>query len=151
MQYLPIGINLAGKKVLIIGGGRVALRKIETLEIYTHELWVLAPSIRDDIRSRSWINLIEREYQRGDLAGFFMVIAATDNKALNLAIAEDARQCACLVSVASDPGAGDFISPAIYFDGNMSVAVSSDGLDVKKSVRWRDKIARILSEGFLDN
>lgn len=151
MQYLPIGINLAGKRVLIVGGGSVALRKIETLEQYTHDLWVLAPAIRDEIRNRTWINTVEREYRQNDLDGFFIVIAATDDKDLNLTIAGDARQYGSLVSVASDPIAGDFISPAVYNNGNMSVAVSSDGLDVKKSVRWRNRIARFCSEGFPDN
>ncbi|NLX73449.1 MAG: bifunctional precorrin-2 dehydrogenase/sirohydrochlorin ferrochelatase [Bacteroidales bacterium] len=151
MQYLPIGINLAGKRVLIVGGGSVALRKIETLEQYTHDLWVLAPAIRDEIRNRTWINTVEREYRQNDLDGFFIVIAATDDKDLNLTIAGDARQYGSLVSVASDPAAGDFISPAVYNNGNMSVAVSSDGLDVKKSVRWRNRIARFCSEGFPDN
>lgn len=151
MQYLPIGINLAGKRVLIVGGGSVALRKIETLEQYTHDLWVLAPAIRDEIRNRTWINTVEREYRQNDLDGFFIVIAATDDKDLNLTIAGNARQYGSLVSVTSDPAAGDFISPAVYNNGNMSVAVSSDGLDVKKSVRWRNRIARFCSEGFPDN
>ena len=140
MQYRPLKINITGQQILIIGAGKVALHKIEGLERFTRSIKVIAPLILDEIRARNWIEIVEKPYDASDLKGHLLVYATTDNPGLNSRIAEDALRQGCLVNVVDNPSRGQFISPAIYKRGYMTVAVSSNGKDVKSSVLWRNRI-----------
>ncbi|MDR1996876.1 MAG: bifunctional precorrin-2 dehydrogenase/sirohydrochlorin ferrochelatase [Candidatus Margulisbacteria bacterium] len=143
MKFLPIGINLRGQKILIIGAGAAAAQKIRALRKYTSALTLLAPEIKPVLR-RSKYRKIIKPYAAADLTGYKLVYACTDDRRLNQQIARDARRRRILVNVCDDPQHSDFISPAVYKKGFMSAAVFSDGRDVHKSLQWRDKIRSFL-------
>jgi len=145
-MFLPLGLNLAKRKILIIGGGAAAAQKIKTLRLYKAELTVLAPEIKiKDPKIKKRI----KHYEPADLPGYDLIYACTNDRRLNRQIAEAARRQNILVNVCDDPRNSDFISPAVFKRGRMSVAVFSDGRDVRASLRWRDKIKKVFSKGKL--
>lgn len=140
MKFLPISINISGKKLLIIGGGKIAYQKLKSLKLFTRNITVLAPSVSAEIK-KSGVSFIEKKYSARYLRGHFIAYACTDDRALNARIGREAREKGLLVNVADDPENCDFISPAIFKKGIMTVAVSSDGKNVKKSVELRNRIS----------
>ncbi|GBR72713.1 siroheme synthase [Candidatus Termititenax aidoneus] len=139
-MFLPLGLNLKNKKILIVGAGAAAAQKIRALKKYKAQITLLAP----EIKFRTNYKKIKKTYAAADLADYALVYACTNDRKLNRQIAADARRRNILVNVCDDPRHSDFISPAIYKRGIMSAAVFSDGRDVRRSLRWRGRIREIL-------
>jgi uroporphyrin-III C-methyltransferase len=142
MTFLPICFNLEDRKLLIVGGGKVARAKLKTLIQYTNDITVCAPQVLDEIKAFG-VQIIEQAYLPSVLDGFSLVIACTNDPAVNHRVYEDASARGLLTCIADDPAQGDFISPAIYKQGEMSVAVSSNGRDAKRSIAWRNSIQQL--------
>jgi precorrin-2 dehydrogenase / sirohydrochlorin ferrochelatase len=144
-DFMPISINIRNKKILLIGGGHVALHKIASLRLYQADLYVLALSVCEEIKKLPvWHT--EKPYERNDLAGAFLVYACTDIKPLNERIYNDCQELGILVNVVDNPLLCDFVSPAIFKKDYLSVAVSSNARDVYKSIEIRNKIKSILED-----
>lgn len=137
--FMPVSLDIYNKKILIVGGGKVAGHKVQLLKRFTNSLHVIGLSVSDAIK-REAVAYTEKEFEASDLEGFFMVYACTDDRELNRDIKLKANALGKLVNVADDPELCDFVSPAIYREGNMTVAVSSNGEDVMKSIKWRNRI-----------
>ncbi len=142
-MFLPINIRIDDKKILFIGGGKIAMHKLLTVEKYTSNITILSPAIHDDLKGKGFTE-IYKEYEKSDLNGFFLVYACTNNIEVNRRIKADAEICKILVNVVDNRELSDFISPAVFKQDEMTVAISSNGQNVKKSVEWRDKIKAIL-------
>ncbi|NJO90297.1 MAG: hypothetical protein HC831_16135 [Chloroflexia bacterium] len=96
------------------------------------------------------INYIEKEYEKSDIHDSFLVYACTNIRELNERIKTDCQEAGKLVNVVDNPALCDFVSPAIFRKSNMSIAVSSNGQDVYKSIRVRNSIRQIFQhDGFL--
>ncbi len=147
MSFLPVCLQIENEQILIIGGGKVALHKIEGLERFTHNIKVVATEIVEGIRQRPWIEIQQKGYAASDLVGHLLVFAATDNPALNAQVKSDSLAHRCLVNLVDNPAKGDFASPAIFKHNNMSVAVSSNGENVHASVQWRNEIRDLVEDG----
>lgn len=143
MVFLPIAINITGKKILIIGGGNVGLHKATLLMRYADTATVISPTFLDGFKLLPF-TLIEKRYEPSDLLGAFLVYVCTEDEELNRRIKRDAEALGILTSVCDNPALCDFISPAIHQDGNVSVAVTSNGEDVRRSIAVRDKIKHLL-------
>ncbi len=143
--FLPINIRIDDKKILFVGGGKIAMHKIKTVEKYSRNITLVAPEIHEDLKGAGFRE-IYKEYETSDLAGFFLVYACTNNLELNQRIKKDAAESGILVNVVDNRELSDFISPAIIKREEMTVAISSNGENVKKSVEWRNRI-----ESMLDN
>ncbi|MBI5555548.1 MAG: bifunctional precorrin-2 dehydrogenase/sirohydrochlorin ferrochelatase [Elusimicrobia bacterium] len=143
MTFLPIAIRISGKKLLIIGGGKTALQKMKTLRRFTKSITLVAPRVCAGIKQRDF-TIKKKNYEPKDLSGYFLVYACTNNRALNARIRADAHKKGLLVNSTDDPANCDFISPAIFKKGLMTVAINSTGRKVNKSVAWRDKIRKFL-------
>jgi len=150
MYFLPIGIDIEHEQILIIGGGKVGLHKVEGLESFTRNIKIIGREIRHEIRQREWLEIVEKEYEPSDLKGHLLVYAATNDSELNSRIRCDARQYRCIVNVVDKPANCDFISPAIFKQGNMSVAVSSNGENVYASIQWRNEIKKLIENGTIN-
>ncbi len=144
--FLPISINITNRQVLIIGGGKVALHKVQLLKRFTSNFKVIAPHILDELKRIKGVVLEEREYVEEDLRGYLLVYATTNNHELNHQIGLDAKKYGCLVNVADNPKLSDFVSPAIFKQDEMTVAVGSNGKDVKASIHLRNIIKGFLEE-----
>jgi len=149
MNFLPVSIDIERESILIIGGGHVAIHKIESLEKFTQNIKVIALQVVDEIRERGFIDIIEKAYEPRDLKGHLLVYAATNNHELNSQIRADALNYRCLVNVVDKPSNCDFISPAIYKKEPMTVAVSSNGENVYAAINWRNKIRELGENGEL--
>lgn len=150
MYFLPVSIDIEHEQILIIGGGKVALHKVEGLERFTHNIKVIAPLVSNEIRQRSFIEVVQKHYEPNDLKGHLIVYAATDDHELNTQIRCDGRGFRCLVNVVDKPANCDFISPAIFKHGNMTVAVSSNGENVYGAIQWRNEIKNLVEDGTIN-
>ncbi len=139
MNYLPISIRIEGTRILIVGGGKVATHKAQILNRFTDEATVIAPEISEGIKALPF-KTIERPFEEADLEGVNLLFVVTGDHELNHQIKQMAAQRGILTSVCDDPEACDFISPAIYREGNLTIAVGSDAEDVKRSIRVRNRI-----------
>ena len=129
-RYYPVFLDVAGRSVLIVGGGEVASRKIETLLRCDAKIMVVAldtVSEISDLAEAGRIQLMAREYRFEDLEAQFVVIAATGDTEVNRRVGEDARQRGILVNVVDAPQLCDFIVPATFERGPIQVAVSTGG------------------------
>ncbi|OHD54651.1 MAG: hypothetical protein A2Y33_02405 [Spirochaetes bacterium GWF1_51_8] len=141
--FLPLSIDVSEMKILMVGGGRVALHKLKTILRFTNRITVLALT-HDPSLEALGVTLVRKEFEPGDLDGFGLVYACTDNRETNRLIADSAALRRILCNVADDPELSGFISPAVYQKDNMSVSVSSGGMDVARSVKWRNRIKEII-------
>lgn len=143
MKFLPISIDITDKKILLIGGGRIAFHKINFLEPFSNNICVVALGVCEYIKTKA-IPYIEKPYEKSDLTGAFLVYACTNISELNKRIKADAESLGILTNVVDNPEICDFVSPAIYKYKNFTVAVSSNAENVHKAVAIRNKIKEIL-------
>ena len=123
-------LSLRGRAVLVVGGGEVALRKIEGLLAEGARVSVTAPEVVAAIQAladRGQIDLRRRAHRQGDVGGFTLVFAATDDRAVNARVFEEARDAGIWVNVADDPELCTFHLPARVQRGALQVAVASEG------------------------
>jgi len=146
-SFLPICIDVSYGKIVIIGGGKVALQKLKTILKYSNNVFLYAKEIIPDILILPVI-CTKEEYNLNQITDALLVYACTNDPKLNLRICEDARRNGSLVNIADDSENSDFISPAIFFHKGMSIAVSSNGLYVKKSIKWRNAIKEFILNDF---
>ena len=146
MSYFPFYIDIKGKKCVVIGGGSVALRKIEKLIWFEPDITVIAPEISAEIYSIHGIRIIKREFSDSDLDGAFFVITATNNKKLNERIFRMCIEKSILVNTVDDKEKCSFIFPAIVKRENITVAVSTGGKSPIYARYMRENIERILDD-----
>lgn len=137
MKYYPAFINLKNKKVVVVGGGRVAERKTRSLLKAEAAVSVISPVITTGLaklKGKGAIKHIKKNYKKGDLKGAFVVIAGTSSEDINKKIAEDAES---LVNVINVPSGGNFIVPSLIKRGPLTIAISTEGSSpaVSKAVR----------------
>ena len=138
-KFLPISIDISNSKILIIGGGQSALKKIRILQRSGANLEVVAENIIDEVYASGVICHLKK-YEKSDLKGYLMLYSCTNNDKLDKQIAQDGREAGVLVNIHDNPSLCQFVSPAIYQDGNISVAVSSNAENVFEAIRLRNLI-----------
>jgi precorrin-2 dehydrogenase/sirohydrochlorin ferrochelatase len=130
MRYYPVFLDVRERPCVVVGGGRVAERKAIALFDAGAVLTVVSPALTPALRELAGKGKIEhrsREYGEEDLAGAFLVIAATDDAAVNDAVARACRKSGILVNVATTPDEGSFIVPSVVERGDLLIAVSTCG------------------------
>ncbi len=142
-NFLPIAIDISESKILVIGGGSSALKKIKILLLAQAIIEVLSDSFSDEILALN-VKCLQKAYEPSDLNGYFMLFACTDDEELDKQIAKDGRDAGVLVNVHDKPALCQFVSPAIYRSNNISVAVSSNGENVYETIRLRNIIQEYL-------
>lgn len=156
-NLFSIEVNLEGKNVLVVGGGRIALRKVKTLLPTGARITVVAPQFDPEFealrsgesaKSMPSITLKNRPYEPLDLRGIFMVFICTDQPAVNAQVSNDARARRILVNNACDYLDGDFIVPArMDFGENIAVTVSTQGRAPSLAKKLKQKIQTEWAEG----
>jgi siroheme synthase-like protein len=126
---LPVMLDGAKFTAVVVGGGGVATRKVKALLEGGARVEVIAPEIADELRSLALaepgLTLRQRDYASRDARGGAIIIAATDDRALNRRIADEALAAGCLVNVVDDPDHGNFVTPAVHRSGDLTLAVSA--------------------------
>jgi precorrin-2 dehydrogenase/sirohydrochlorin ferrochelatase len=146
VKVYPVNLLLENKKCLIIGGGKVAARKVDNLLEAGTEITVIANEICSHIRNYAQsglIKLLERDFEFSDLDEAFLVYIATSDRALNLNIAaESSKRKLLFCLVDRNWNQSDFITPAVVRRDNITVSVSTGGIACRKSRLIKDNIAR---------
>jgi precorrin-2 dehydrogenase/sirohydrochlorin ferrochelatase len=135
--------DLAQRLCIVVGGGKVASRKVIGLLEAGAAVTVISPVLDDTIQhaaSQEQIRWIARPYQEGDLAGAFLVIAATDDAPVNHAVFAEAELRHILVNVVDDPQHSNFILPAQVRRGDLRIAISTGGASPALARRLREKL-----------
>ena len=139
----PVGLIVAGKRCVVVGGGSVAARKVAGLVDAGAEVVVVAPEISSEIRALP-VELLLRSYRSGDLDAAWLAIAATDDPQVNRQVHADGRAARVWVNAADDPEACAFTLPAVLRRGPVTVAVSTGGHSPALAGWLRDQIAGLL-------
>lgn len=130
MALYPVFLKLEGRKVLIVGGGKVAEEKTYAVLRSAKDVTVVAPEITP--RMQDWakeglLRHVAGEYQPGMSGEFFLVIACTDSETVNHAVYAEAQKAGVLCNAVDDPAYCDFYSPAVVSRGDFQIAVSTGG------------------------
>jgi siroheme synthase-like protein len=143
VNYYPIFLDLRSKPVLVIGGGKVALRKTKGLLEAEARVTIIAPAVLEDLRVQP-VTIYEREYRAGDCVGFTLVFAATNVREVNARIGREAADLGIPANIADAPEECGFIVPARFSEGDIQIAVSTGGRDPRRAVAIRERIKQVL-------
>jgi uroporphyrin-III C-methyltransferase/precorrin-2 dehydrogenase/sirohydrochlorin ferrochelatase len=138
-------MSLRGRPVVVVGGGEVALRKVEGLLAEGARVTVIAPAVAPGLEAlvgQGAVELRRRRHRRGDLAGFALVFAATADRRVNARVSAEAGRAGLFVNVADDPELCSFHLPARVRRGSLQIAVATDGAAPFAARRLRQVLER---------
>lgn len=129
-RYFPLFVSLKDKKAVIIGGGAVAYRRAAALIDFKIKIKVVAPEFCTDmikLADKEKVELIQRKYQKGDLDGAYIAVAASSDRQVNRQTGRDANGLGVFVSVADCKEESSFYFPGLIHTDSLVVGVSSGG------------------------
>lgn len=147
MKYYPVCLDIKGRNCVIIGGGRVAERKVNGVLACHGLVTVISPDLTEKLQNLAadgTISWKKRPYQHGDIQGAFMVIAATDDPKAQDEVFSEAEKYNILLNVADVPKKCNFILPALAKRGDLTIAISTAG----KSPALAKKMRRELQKSY---
>ena len=147
---LPIILDLRGRKALVVGGGRIAYRKAKALADEGAHVTVISPVFVDEFSTMPNATLVQRTYEAGDTEGFQLVITATGNHDVDQIIYDEGNARGTWVNSADDPDRCSFYLAATHRDGNVIVAVSTEGKSPALASHLRNTIAAQLPNNLAD-
>ncbi len=130
MRYYPIFADIVKRPCVVVGGGEVAERKVESLFSAGAAVTVVSPKVTKRLKAlekEGVITIIKRKYKKGDLKGAFLAVSAADSKAANVGVYEEATELGILVNVVDDPPHCNFIVPSVVDRGSLLIAISTSG------------------------
>ena len=155
-QLYPIYADVAGKTVVVVGGGRVAQRKVESLLECEAQVVLISPELTDHLEKLEQdgaISVRRRGFKKGDLAGAWLIIAASDDQEINQQIFDQAQLDRVFCNVVDDPERCSFHVPALVRRGTLQFAISTGGLSPALAKQIRKKLENEFGsyyEDFLD-
>ncbi len=144
----PVYIDLNNKKCLVIGGGKVAERKIDNLLYYGCLIRVVSPQVEENIErwaDKELIELHKRDFEPQDLEDSFMVFVATDDNKINEQVSAMCRERGVMVNAVDDPPNCDFYVPSIVRRNSLVLAISTGGKSPAFARRIRSEIEEIIT------
>lgn len=151
MQFLPVFLNVRAQNCLVVGGGEVACRKALLLDRAGARLRVVAPRVNENLESLVIAGAGElrlREFRESDLDGVFLVVAATDDEAVNAAVSVAAKNRGLPVNVVDKPSLCSFIVPSIVDRSPVVIAISSGGTSPILTRRIKEKIETLVPAAY---
>lgn len=148
MAYFPFFVDLSNKKGLVVGGGNVALRKVQKIIEFEPELTVIAPEVEKEFGNFQTVEIIKRQYREGDEDNFYFVIAATNNRDVNKLISTRCREKNILVNVVDDPELCSFLFPCLVKEGKLTVGISTSGSSPTAAIEIKKRIREMIPEDF---
>ena len=139
----PLFIDLQGKKTVIVGGGKVALRRAQVLMQFGAEITLIAPQCS---QVPDGATFLQRPYTPGDLEGAALAVAATDYREVNHQVFEEAQKAGIFISVCDSPEESSFFFPAVCQGGGLIAGVVSGGHEHHKTAEAAKKIRSVLEE-----
>lgn len=143
MAYFPFYIDIKDKKILVVGGGKVALRKVEKLLQFEPKITVVAPFICDEIRKLG-VSIIERKFIDSDIDNIFCAISATDDEGVNGYIFKLCSEKNILVNTVDDKDKCGFIFPALVNKNGITAGITSSGKSPVYAKYIRERLENLL-------
>jgi precorrin-2 dehydrogenase/sirohydrochlorin ferrochelatase len=138
MSYYPIFVDLKDKKVVVVGGGNVAQRKIDTLLQCGADVYIISRELSPELQKRleeGKIKLLGQRFSKGYLQDAFLIIASTDDSKLNRRVSSVARDMGILVNVVDLPADSNFIVPSVVKRGDLLISTSGKSPAMAKRIR----------------
>jgi len=151
MHYYPIFLDIKGRPCVVIGGGKVAERKVLSLLDAGAKVLVISPRITPTLKrlaAKKEITHCPKTYEPGDLKGFSMAYSATDSRTVNLKVYEEAKGEGVLLNVVDAPELCNFIVPSIVERGDLLIAISTSGKSPAMAKRLRERLEREFGEEY---
>lgn len=146
-RKFTIALALEGRKVVVIGGGSVASRRVAALAAAGAEVTVVAPDVTPEIAA-SAARTVRKRFEPSDLDDAWLVFAATNDPAVNAAVAAESKQRRIAVNVADAPDDGDFVVPSSFRSGRIDISVMTDGDSPALARSLRQRLERAVGEEF---
>jgi precorrin-2 dehydrogenase/sirohydrochlorin ferrochelatase len=147
-KFYPIHLNVTGKKCVIIGGGKVAYRKVRSLKESGADVVVVSPEVCPEMVNEEGLVLIKKEYEECFLDGALLVIAATDNETINKKVTLDAERRNIIVNVVDYPERCSFIVPSTINRGDLCISISTGGASPAVSKRIREELETVFGKEY---
>ena len=147
-KFYPIHLSVTGKKCVIIGGGKVAYRKACSLKESGANVVVVSPEVCPEMVNEEGLVLIKKEYEECFLDGALLVIAATDNEAINKNVTEDAEKRSIIVNVVDYPERCSFIVPSTISRGDLCISISTGGASPAVAKRIREELEAVFGKEY---
>jgi precorrin-2 dehydrogenase / sirohydrochlorin ferrochelatase len=147
MAYFPAFLKFDDKKILIVGGGNVALEKLEHLLDFTNNITLIAEKYNEasmELITQNGLTYLKKTYENGDAKGFDIVIAAIDNFALQEEIYLETRHYACLCNCVDLQKYCDFIFPSYVKKGDLTIAISTGGASPAVAKQLRIYLSKLI-------
>ena len=147
--YFPMFVDISHKKVVVVGAGTIAKRRIRTLVDFTENLTVIAPEVNPELlelQSPGKILILKKQYQREDIYDADLVIAATNDHQTNEDIYSVCKCMGITVNVCSDKNKCDFYFPGIVRKDNLVVGITASGNNHKAARETSDRIRELLNQ-----
>ena len=149
MSFFPALLKLDNKRVLIVGGGEIASFKLEKLLDFTKNITIVAPQISSktkELIDRYNLKYINREYKKGDIDNYFIVVVAVDSLDIQKEIYNEATQKGVLCNSVDSVEYCDFIFPSIIKRDDLIIAISTSGASPSVAKYLKQKIDRLLPD-----
>ena len=143
--YFPMFIDLTDKKILVAGGGKIALRRVRTLLKFGTDIHVIAPELCEELtqmEEEGKITAEHREYRAGDIDDSQIVLAATDDHEVNRQIWKECRAAGIIVNAADDKKLCDFYFPSVVMTDDTVIGINCGGMNHAKVKETRIKIEK---------
>jgi precorrin-2 dehydrogenase/sirohydrochlorin ferrochelatase len=145
MPYYPVCLDLRGRPCVVVGGGKVAERKVNGLLACNAQVKIISPDLTEELmqlHTDGKLEWLDRPYRRGDLAQAFLVIAATDDEQAQQMVQEEAEEQNKLLNVADVPQRCNFILPATVRRGDLTIAVATGGKSPALAKKLRQELEK---------
>ncbi|MBY0095631.1 NAD(P)-binding protein [Mesobacillus maritimus] len=152
MNEYPVMIRLKGKKITVIGGGKVAERKILSLLQAEGVVEVISPSVTEKIQTlaqTAQLKWVKKEFEHYDVKSSFLVIAATNRREINQQVAEAVNEYQ-LVNIVDNPEKSNFIVPSSHQQGKLTIAVSTSGSSPSLAKKIKNELAQQFDETYAE-
>lgn len=145
MKYYPVFLDVRGRRCIVVGGGQVAERKALALFDAGADLSLVSPELTPALRNLALKGKIvhhPKQFDDQDLSGAYLVIAATNDAAVNEDVARTARKAGILVNAATSPDEGTFVVPSVVERGDLLIAISTCGDSPALARKVREDLER---------
>jgi len=152
-NFCPLLMDLRGRGCLVVGGGRVALRKVRILLAAGARVLVVSPSLRLELKAlaaRGMIACRQEPYRTAYLRRIFLAVGCSDVAETNRTLAADCRARGVLVNIADNPELCDFFFPSLLSRGPLSIAISTEGKSPALARRLRMELAQSVPHSYGD-
>jgi len=150
MAYFPAFLKLDNKKILIVGGGYIAYEKLTHLLDFTQDISVISPAFSNDMQNmidKHSLSFETREYQKGDISEFAIVVVAVDDISLQSEIFQESKEYNCLCNSVDSVDYCDFIFPSYLKKDDLTIAISTSGASPAMAKHLRIYLQNIIPNG----